>query len=509
LVLAALFAERRQHEARLQNALRAGGVTAFDWLVGTDVSQHSDNATEVLGLGPTLTASAFLARVHPEDRQRFKACLRGASPDKPSYAVIFRYLRPNDHEVWLEEYGQVEFDPAGRIVRVKGLTRDITDRKRVEAELATARKAAELANRAKTAFLSAASHDLRQPLQNLNLLQSALKRHVQDGEARALITRIGRSLGVMKSILDSLLDVNRLDGGMLVASVSDFQINDIFDSVAADFIDLAKEKGLKWRLVRSRVAVRSDRRLLEVMVRNLLSNAVRYTERGKLLLGCRRTGDKVRIEVWDSGIGIKTEHVPHIFEEYYRADESARSDGYGLGLAIVKRLGTLLDHHIGVSSAPGKGSGFSIELPLAKAKADAVDQYTMTITGGGAPFQGTILLIEDDSFVREGLVSLLKSDGLDVVQAANANEALALVARKRIDPDFILSDFNLRGSMDGVECIKALRAILTSKIPAIILTGDIRSEQLETIAKHDVGVATKPVNGDELLQLISHIYAHS
>ena len=157
----------------------------------------------------------------------------------------------------------------------------------------------------------------------------------------------------------------------------------------------------------------------------------------------------------------------------------------------------------------GKGSGFSIDLPLAKVKAEAVDRFTMIITGGSAPFRGTILLIEDDPFVREGLESLLKSEGLDVVLAANANEALALVARKNIYPDFILSDFNLRGSMDGVECIKALRAIRASKIPAIVLTGDIRSEQLETIAKHDVGVATKPVDGDERLQLINHIRAHS
>jgi CheY-like chemotaxis protein len=131
----------------------------------------------------------------------------------------------------------------------------------------------------------------------------------------------------------------------------------------------------------------------------------------------------------------------------------------------------------------------------------------MTITGGRAPFPGTILLIEDDSFVREGLASLLKSEGLDVVLAANANEALALVARKDTHPDFILSDFSLRGSIDGVECIKALRALRASKIPAIVLTGDIRSEQLETIAKDDVGVATKPIDGDVLLKLISHIYA--
>jgi signal transduction histidine kinase/ActR/RegA family two-component response regulator len=362
---------------------------------------------------------------------------------------------------------------------------------------------AERANRAKTSFLSAASHDLRQPLQSLNLLQSALKRRVEDGEGLILINRIGHSLGVMKGILDSLLDVNRVEVGTLAPAVSDFQIGDVFDSVTADFLELAKEKNLELRVVRSRAAVHSDRHMLEVMIRNLLSNAVRYTEHGRILLGCRRAEDKLRIEVWDSGIGIKAEHIPRIFEEYYQAEGGAHPDGYGLGLAIVDRLKKVLGHDIKVRSTLGKGSGFSIALPLARKKADTADQPAISASESPGPFRGTILVVEDDAFVRSGLESLLNSEQVNAVAAANANEALAMVARDGLRPDLILSDLNLHGSVDGIECIDAVRAALKRKIPAIVLTGDVRSQAYERIEKHNVGIALKPLNAEELMKLIN------
>ena len=173
----------------------------------------------------------------------------------------------------------------------------------------------------------------------------------------------------MSGILSSLLDVNRLEAGNLRPSRSDFAINEIFDFLAADFLDSVADKGLRWRLVRSELVVRSDKRMLETMIRNLLSNAVRYTDRGKILLGCRRAGDKIRIEVWDSGIGITQDQLPHIFEEYYQGAQGAERGGFGLGLAIVRRMGKMLDHRIDVRSTPGKGTVFSIEVPRGDATA--------------------------------------------------------------------------------------------------------------------------------------------
>jgi signal transduction histidine kinase len=203
--------------------------------------------------------------------------------------------------------------------RINGLTTDVTERRRFEEEISRAWKSAALADQAKSSFLSAASHDLRQPLQTLRFLQAALEPHLSDGEGRNLVGGIARSLDTMSGILSSLLDVNRLEAGDLRPSKSDFAINDVFDSVAVDVLVSVADKGLRWRMVRSECMVHSDRKMLEVMLRNLLSNAVRYTDRGTVLLGCRRATDKIRIEVWDSGIGVSQDQLPHIFQEYYQA----------------------------------------------------------------------------------------------------------------------------------------------------------------------------------------------
>jgi signal transduction histidine kinase len=189
-----------------------------------------------------------------------------------------------------------------------------------EARLQDAWKSAESADRAKSSFLAAASHDLRQPLQTLQLLQAALGPHQLRGEARKLVAEIGQSLDTMSSILSSLLDVNRLESGNLRPSVSEFSVGEIFEPFAGDFVAPVEEKGLRLRIVHSELIIRSDRRMLAEMIRNLLSNAVRYTDRGRILLGCRRAGDNVQIELWDSGIGIAGDQLPHIFQEYYQGD---------------------------------------------------------------------------------------------------------------------------------------------------------------------------------------------
>ncbi len=374
LVLAALFAERRRHEAivvenaaRLQDALQVGGVMAFDWDVRQGTTQRSENATQMMGLDPSkpFPPAAFLEHIHPDDQERYRAYLHDVSPENPSYVVTFRWLRPDGLEVWLEETGRGEFDAAGRRVKVVGLTRDVTERKRAEAELAASRRAAETADRAKSAFLAAASHDLRQPLQSLTLLANALKPHLQTAGGHLLIGRIARALDVMKDVLDSLLDINRLETGVLKPSKSNFSLLDLLESMEDEFFAPVAERGLEWRLVRSRLAVHSDRRLLELMLRNLLSNALRYTERGKIMLGCRRAGDRVRIEVWDSGIGIAEVHIGRIFDEHYQVEDRTHLGSFGLGLAIVQRLGNLLGHRVEVRSRPGEGSCFSIEIPLA------------------------------------------------------------------------------------------------------------------------------------------------
>jgi PAS domain S-box-containing protein len=514
LILAALFSERRLHEitlmereARLQDALKAGGVLAFDWDLPADEVRHSQNATQTLGIESkqVLSSAEWLKQIHPDDRPSVMACLHGVRQDNPAYSTTFRYMR-QDREVWLEQIAIAEFDSAGQLKRVQGLTTDITERKRSEQEISRARKSAELANQAKSGFLAAASHDLRQPLQTLRFLHEALEQHHPDDEGRQLLEAIGRSLDTISSMLSSLLDINRLESGNLRPIKSDLAINEVFDTVATDFLRPVEEKSLKLRVVRCGLMVHSEKRMLEQMIRNLLSNSVRYTDHGKLLLGCRRAGDKIRIEIWDSGIGIAGDQLPHIFDEYYQGVHAAQRGGFGLGLAIVRRLGELLDHEIVVRSVLGKGTCVSIEVPLGQTRdrcETAQDQ-----DGEGISFVGTVLVIEDEVSVRSALSRLLKLRGIGTSIAATGNDALTLVM-EGIRPDLVLSDYNLRGSMNGVESIKALRSALASNVPAIVMTGDIQSKTIDAIASQDISVMIKPFLAEELLQLMTRLQSSS
>ena len=516
LIIAALFSERRLHEiallereARLQDALRAGGVLAFDWELPADEVRHSQNATQTLGIesNQVLSSAEWLEQIHPDDRPGVMACLHGVRPDNPSYSTTFRYMRQDgDREVWLEQIASAEFDSAGQLKRVQGLTTDITERKRSQQEISCAQKSAELANQAKSGFLAAASHDLRQPLQTLRFLQGSLEQHHPDGEGRKLLDEVGRSLDTISSMLSSLLDVNRLEAGKLRPKKGDLAINEVFDSVATDFLRPVEERGLKLRVVRSGLMVYSDKRMLEGMIRNLLSNSVRYTDQGKILLGCRRAGNKIRIEMWDSGIGIAGDQLPRIFDEYYQGAEAAERGGSGLGLAIVRRLGEVLDHGIDVRSAPGRGTCVSIEVPLGQTRVNnepAHDQVSESIS-----FAGTVLVIEDETSVRSALNRLLKLRGIGSSIVATGNNALTLVTQG-MRPDLILSDYNLRGSINGVETIKALRSALAWNVPAIVMTGDIQSKTIEAIASQDVSVVIKPFLAEELLQLMARLQRSS
>ena len=518
LVLAALFSERRTHELailereqRVEEALRAGGVITFDWDLRIGLIQLSQNAAEILGLGPreSLSSEEWIRQIHSDDRPSVTARSSTAGPHEHPHSMTFRFLRPDGRgEVWLEQVAVTHFDSKGKPTRINGLTSDVTERKRFEEEVSRAWRSAEVADRAKSSFLSAASHDLRQPLQTLRFLQVSLEPHLLDGEGRRLVSEIARSLDTMSSILSSLLDVNRLEAGSLRPSKSDFAINEVFDSLTADFADSVADKGLRWRLVRSELEVRSDRRMLGTMLRNLLSNAARYTDRGKILLGCRRVGDKVRIEVWDSGIGISQDQLPQIFQEYYQGADGAERGGFGLGLAIVRRIGEVLDHRIGVRSTPGKGTVFSIEVPRGDSNGDAAESAQAPTYERG-DFPGVILVVEDEASVRTSLSRMLKTRGVEAIVVATANDALAQVSRREIRPDLLLCDYNLRGSANGVDTVNALRAALAWNIPAIVMTGDIRSEIVDSIAGQGISVLIKPFSADELLQHVTRLYQGS
>ncbi len=390
---------------------------------------------------------------------------------------------------------------------------DVTERRRTADALTAAKRQAELATVAKSRFLAAASHDLRQPLQTLALLQGLLAKRVVGEKKQKLVDRIDEALGAMTGMLNTLLDINQIEVGAVKAETVDFPVNDLFDRLRDELTYHAQAAGLALRVMPCALSIRSDPRLLEQMMRNLLSNALKYTQRGKVLVGCRRRGGKLRIEIWDTGIGIPEPELRAIFEEYHQLDNAARqrSRGLGLGLSIVKSLAELLGHPIKVRSLQGKGSVFSIEVALSPSGAspsrdrrpsDAVDAFTQT-----APRTGTILIIEDDPEVREHLELFLREEGYDAATAVDGPAALELATRRTIRPDLVLADYNLPNGMNGIEVCQKLRQELSRQIPFIILTGDISTGALRDIALHDCVQFNKPVKLIELTQAIEKLLA--
>jgi two-component system CheB/CheR fusion protein len=381
---------------------------------------------------------------------------------------------------------------------------DITDRKHVGAALETAKRHAERANLGKSRFLAAASHDLRQPLQTLALLQGILAAKVKDRDALKLVTRLGESLDVMSAMLNKLLDINQLEAGIVNPELKNFPVNDLFERLRSDFTDQAEGKGLRCHVVSSRQNVRSDPTLLEQMIRNLIANALKYTNHGKILLGCRRRGDQLRIEVWDTGSGIPEGQLKAVFEEFHQLDNPARerARGLGLGLSIVQRLADLLDHRIDVRSRPGKGSVFSIEVPCVDT-ASVEEPRTGARQSAARLGKGeSILVIEDDPAIREMLQLVFEMDGYRTAVASDGKSALELVANGTVRPKIVIADYNLPNGLSGLDVASRLRETFDSALPVLIVTGDISTGTLRAIAGANCVQLNKPIKADALTRLV-------
>jgi len=387
----------------------------------------------------------------------------------------------------------------------------VTERRHAEDAVSDARRQADLANVAKSRFLAAASHDLRQPLQTLVLLHGLLAKTAQGGKARELVGRIDETLGAMSGMLNTLLDINQIDAGTVSADISHFPVSDLFDRMRDEFSYHAQAQDLIMRVAPCSLFIDSDPRLLEQILRNLLSNALKYTRHGKVLLGCRRRPDVLSIEVWDSGIGIPETELGAIFDEYHQLDNAARerSLGLGLGLSIVQRMANLLGYAVRVRSTIGRGSVFAIDIPRAGSGRAASAQDSEATPGdgiaAGARRAGVILVIEDDPEVRALLELVLIDEGHRAVTAPSGITALDLVAKGAVKPDMILADFNLPGGMDGLELAARLRASIHPKLPVAILTGDISTRTLAAIAQRDCVHLNKPVKLKELTEPIQRM----
>lgn len=433
-------------------------------------------------------------QVHPLPDSGFIVSLRDVTMEMEAAAARQRINETLERRVAERTKALTE---ANRLLRLHAI-----EQAAAEEAAREAKEAAEAAHASKTRFLAAASHDLLQPINAAKLYISTLKERVCDPAAADTVERISRSFASIESLLHALLDISRLDSPGAEFNVTAFPLDAPLQSLAEDLAPLAVEKGLSLRVRPCNRWVRSDQRYLMRSVQNLVVNAIQYTERGGVLVGCRVSGQKLRIEVWDTGIGIAEADRRRIFNEFTRIEKGRGSSGMGLGLSIVDRACRHLGHRVGLRSVPGKGSVFSIELPLAAAELAEV----LPLQPSEAPPQGAldriVMLVENDPDVLHATVQKLDGWGASVLPTDSTRGALDLMAGLGTAPDIILADYQLDDGDDGVATIRALREAAGTDIPAIIITANRSKSLLQLGERMNFSVMTKPVQLARLRALI-------
>lgn len=382
---------------------------------------------------------------------------------------------------------------------------EIFERAKIEEALRQAKAEAEEANLSKTRFLAAASHDLLQPLNAARLFVTALAERSLPEKESGFVAQIDRALDCVEGLLGTLLDISKFDAGVITAEKSEFVIGELLHQLAEDYQPLAREEGLTLRVVHSSRVVRSDLSLLSRVLRNFLTNAIRYTPAGQIVLGCRRRGNVVRIEVHDTGVGIPDSAVSEIFEEFKQLHPDRVSGrSFGLGLAIVHRIARVLGHPIGVRSQVGRGSIFWIDvpagvLPQALPPRDAPRVVLDTL------LSALVVVIDDQENILEGMRELLDSWGCTSLVAIDGRSALLDLARGECRPDVVIADYHLDGGGTGVDAIEEIRTVCGSAIPGLIITADRSPRVAEIVRRHGFHLLRKPIKPAKLRALLSHV----
>jgi PAS domain S-box-containing protein len=406
---------------------------------------------------------------------------------------------------------EISLSPVGDSGRplVAAAIRDVTERVRAQEEFRAVQSLADAANRAKSRFLATASHDLRQPVQALALLNAALRRNPSEEDRTQILDLQERSTAAMTRLLNALLDISRLESGAIRAEARDFRLAELLGDLGLEFRELAANKGLGLDIEATDANIQSDPELVRQALKNLLSNAIKYTNHGRVRVNVQARDSAVRIEVQDSGIGIPQDQLGHIFEEFFRVDgpANAQRDGYGLGLSIVQRVMALLGTQLEVQSEPGRGSSFAFELPRSAGRAAATVPGARSPLPDRVPATGErILLVEDDAGVRQATRVFLASAGYPVTAAASYDEALHCIER---DPEIsiVVSDYRLDGAHTGMDVIAVAREKLGPRVKAIVVTGDTSSAIRDMKADPSLHVVSKPIDSDRLLGIMRGLSA--
>ena len=424
------------------------------------------------------------------------------------YAISWSVIRPvKQMEARFNEMASGDFSGRIEVPNRDELGNLAANLNRMNDELGRLYQQLEAANLAKSRFLAAASHDLRQPLHALQLFVAQLRTETDPAERSRVTGQIDAAVTAMNDLFNALLDISKLDAGVLAPELTTFPVAHLLKHMETTFAPAAREKGLRLQFVPSGAWVRSDFILLERILLNLVSNAIRYTARGGVLVGCRRRGGQLRIEVWDSGIGIPEDQRENIFGEFYQlvASERGSRGGLGLGLAIVDRLCRLLDHRLELTSTLGRGSRFAVSLPMVAEPQEPIERSIAPRAMADPASGKLIVVIEDDALALDAMRGLLRRWGCLVVTAESESAALASLADDDQRPDLIISDYRLADGHTGIEAIQRLRSAFGAPIPAFLVTGDIAPERLREASANGFHLLHKPVGPMALRAMLNQI----
>ncbi len=461
----------------------------------------SESTSRIFGLtaAPPKNYEGFLALVHPDDCAKVDEAWQAALKNK-SYFVQHRITV--DGEIrWVEERAEINVNAQGEVISASGSVQDITARIKTEQKLLDSLHQLEEKELAKTRFLAAAGHDLRQPVAAANLFVDALKLTAPSPLQEKLIGRLDQSMSTFSGLLERLLDISKFDAGLIKPQVTSFNLVELFNWLEQNFAQTAQNKALQFRLyfpLKQTLIVRSDIGLLQSVLMNLVSNAIKFTEQGGILVSARLRGDKVLIQVWDTGIGIAKHDMAHIFDEFYQVanPERNREVGLGLGLAICRRAMSLLDGEVTCRSRSGGGSRFELTLPLNgvphEIKPLPADNAAREIANERFAQDKRIVVLEDDALVADGLLNLLQGLGATVRHFHNAEEAL-----KHADianADYFIVDYSLGGKLSGLQFLEQIQQQHSSSIRAVVVTGETSSQFIHNVSDSPWPILHKPIN---------------
>ena len=469
----------------------------------------------------TLMPERFRVR-HLEHRGNYRAYMRA----RPMGQNLELYGLRRDATEFPVEISLSPVIDGGETLVVAAI-RDVSDRQRIQRELIAARAVAEeareladlaresadRANQGKSRFLATASHDLRQPLQALALLNGTLRRTVNDPLLSEALAQQEQAIGSMSRLLNALLDISKLESGAIKPEISEFPVRRICEEIRREYTSVAAGKGLSLQADSTGAWVSSDPSLLEQVVRNLVSNAVKYTQSGTVTLCCVQLDEStVRLDIKDTGIGIPKDQLSLIYDEFYQVGvgTNASRDGYGLGLSIVKRIVKLLGLKLEVSSTVNEGSTFSLVLPAAGTQATTplapAEEGSVPSEPPTASAEPSVMLVEDDPSVRDATCMLLKIEGYKVTPVASAEEALAAVEAGTTF-DMLITDYHLGPNQTGIQVIQALRSCLGTPLKAILITGDTSSVIRGLAPDPQLRILSKPIRAEVLLRLMREFLA--